>query len=196
MSVKPPSGIVDQRYAGVTEGLVVDVDDPDGLGRVKVKLPWFDSQEVSDWCRVAQTYAGNGYGAFWLPEEGDEVLVGFLFGDPRVPMVLASVYNGVDKPKRPRSSTVDEKAFRTKGGHHLLFDDSSGDKGVEIATAAGHRLTFADDGRRIELAAKGGPSITMDLASGAMTIAATTVTIKASGVLDMQGSPIKLNSDA
>jgi len=60
-------GAVDQRYAGVTEGVVVAVNDPDGLGRVKVKLPWLDSQEVSDWCRVAQIYAGKGYGAFWLP---------------------------------------------------------------------------------------------------------------------------------
>jgi hypothetical protein len=103
------------------------------------------------------------------------------------------VYNGVDKPKRPRSSSDDEKAFRTKGGHHLLFDDSSGGERIEIATAAGHRLTFEDDGRRIELVAKGGPSITMDLAAGALVIEATTINIKASGVLELHGSPIRLN---
>jgi uncharacterized protein involved in type VI secretion and phage assembly len=193
MSVKPPTGMVDQRYAGVTEGLVVDVDDPDGLGRVRIKLPWLDSQEVSDWCRVSQIYAGGGYGSFWLPEVGDEVLVAFLFGDPRVPVVLGSIYNGVDKPVRPRTSKADEKAFRTKGGHKLLLDDSSGSERVELVTAAGHRLTFEDDGRRIELVANGGPSITMDLATGSLKIEAQSINITASQVLELHGSPIRLN---
>ena len=67
----------DQRYYGVAEAIVTDVNDPEKEGRVKLRYPWFDDQTVSDWCRVRQLYAGNGYGTFFVPEVGDEVLVVF-----------------------------------------------------------------------------------------------------------------------
>ena len=70
----PRSRSTDQRYYGVAEGLVTNVDDPQKLGRVKLKFPWFDPEMESEWCRVRQFYAGNDYGAFFIPEVGDEVL--------------------------------------------------------------------------------------------------------------------------
>ena len=129
----PRSLSTDQRYYGVYEALVSDVNDPANEGRVKIKMPWFDEQMETEWCRVRQFYAGNGYGAFFVPEVGDEVLIAFIQGDMRQPIILGGLYNGNDKPIYP----VGEKTrlgFRsrsvTKGGtadfNEFTFDDKKG----------------------------------------------------------------------
>ena len=88
----------DQQYYGVYEGIVSDVNDPGKEGRIKIKMPWFDPLMETEWCRVRQFYAGNGYGAFFIPNVGDEVLIAFIQGDMRQPIILGGLYNGVDKP--------------------------------------------------------------------------------------------------
>ena len=98
----PRSLSTDQRYYGVYEALVSDVNDPANEGRVKIKMPWFDEQMETEWCRVRQFYAGNGYGAFFVPEVGDEVLIAFIQGDMRQPIILGGLYNGNDKPPSHR----------------------------------------------------------------------------------------------
>src|SRR5258708_2606445 len=125
----------DKRFYGVVQGIVTEVEDAQGKeGRVKVQFPWFDDQMETEWCRVRQFYAGNGYGAFFIPEKGDEVLVAFIHGDMRLPVILGGLYNGQDKPPSYRSSTQDQKMIRTKGNHELLFDDSQGKEPVRIKT--------------------------------------------------------------
>ena len=61
------AALCDQRIHGVVIGLVVDVVDPDKIGRVKISLPWYASG-YEEWARVAQLYAGHGYGSTWIPE--------------------------------------------------------------------------------------------------------------------------------
>jgi uncharacterized protein involved in type VI secretion and phage assembly len=191
----------DRRFYGVAEALVVSVEDPDNENRVKVRLPWFDSGEVSDWCRVANLFAGNGYGSTWTFEPEDEVLVGFVHGDLRLPVVLGGLYNGQDKPPHARTASANAKALRTKAGHELLLDDSSGSLAVEVRTSAGHRLRLDDAGNEITLELSSGPSLVMRQAGGtvelkatSITLDATTITLKASGILTASGTPIKLNS--
>ena len=98
MTLVARSTSTDKRYYGVCEGIVVDNEDPEQQGRIKVKLPWFDDETVTEWCRVRQAYAGNGYGMFFIPEVDDEVLVAFIHGDLRLPVILGGLYNGIDKP--------------------------------------------------------------------------------------------------
>jgi len=191
----------DRRFYGVAEALVVSVEDPDNENRVKVRLPWFDSREVSDWCRVANLFAGNGYGSTWTPELNDEVLVGFVHGDLRLPVVLGGLYNGKDKPPRARTGSANPKALRTKAGHEVLLDDTAGSLGVEVRTSGGHRLRLDDAGNEITLELSGGPSLVMRQQGGSVqvtatsiTLEATSITLKASGTLSASGSPIKLNS--
>lgn len=194
--------VADRRFYGVAEALVSAVDDPDGEGRVRVRLPWFDPGEVSDWCRIAYMFAGNGYGSTWTPEVDDEVLVAFVHGDMRLPIVLGGLYNGQDKPPRARSARENPKALRTKAGHELLLDDSEGSLGIEVRTSAGHRVRIDDDADQIVLELSGGPSIAMSAAGGgsieisatAITLDATSITLKATGELAASGNPIKLNS--
>src|SRR4051812_38246436 len=101
---------LNRKYYGVVEGIVVkNIGDPDKEGRVQVKFPWFDDAFVTDWCRVAQPYAGNQYGVFFVPEEKDEVIVGFIHGDMHIPIVLGGVHNGKDKPTTKREKDLDQK---------------------------------------------------------------------------------------
>jgi uncharacterized protein involved in type VI secretion and phage assembly len=86
------------RIHGVVVGLVTNNQDPDGLGRVKVKFPWLSDVDESSWARIAAPMAGKQRGACFLPEVDDEVLVAFEHGDMRFPYVLGALWNGQDAP--------------------------------------------------------------------------------------------------
>lgn len=156
----PRARSTDRRYYGVVEAIVVE-NDGDDEGRVKVKFPWFDGGgTVTDWCRVSQLYAGGGYGSVFVPEKDDEVLVAFIHGDMRFPIVLGGMYNGVDKPPTAHRDGKDQKIIRTKAGHEVLLDD--GEKEIRITTAQGGTMTVT--------------------ATGEITLDATKVTVKASSI--------------
>src|SRR5690606_37030647 len=74
----------------------------DEHGRIKVQFHWDRQGRYDDtsscWVRVAQTWAGNGYGTMFIPRVGMEVVVDFLEGDPDQPIVTGCVYNGINKP--------------------------------------------------------------------------------------------------
>jgi phage baseplate assembly protein V len=132
MTAQSRSRTTDKRYYGVYEAIVTDVNDPAKEARVKVRFPWFDDQMVSEWCRVRQAYAGNGYGAVFIPEPDDEVLVAFIQGDMRLPIILGGLYNGQDKPPTSRADDKDEKVIRTRGGHQITLNDTSGKEKITI----------------------------------------------------------------
>jgi len=138
------SRTADQRYYGVYEAIVTGNNDPSKEGRAQVRFPWFDEQMTTEWCRVQQFYAGNDYGAFFVPEVGDEVLVAFIQGDMHFPVILGGLYNGKDKSPSARASDKDQKMIRTKGKHEILLDDTQGDEHVRIKTKAGHEITLND----------------------------------------------------
>jgi uncharacterized protein involved in type VI secretion and phage assembly len=195
MSAQPRARATDRRYYGVVEGIVEQaVSDPDKEGRVKVSFPWFDDGTVSEWCRVAQPYAGNGYGTTFTPEKGDEVVLGFSHGDMRLPIVIGGLYNGQDKPPASRTDTVDKKIVRTKGGHELLFDDSTGGPKVVVTSAAGHKVTLDDKPGTVRLETSGGQSVELDKA-GKATVKADTITLKGTSIT-LDGSSVSLGSSA
>src|SRR5690348_6368047 len=79
---------------------VVNVQDPDTLNRVQVRV--YNADAITDqdgplWARVAVPFAGGNRGAFFIPDVGDEVVVAFLGGDPRHIVVLGSLWNGQDQ---------------------------------------------------------------------------------------------------
>ena len=156
----PRARSTDRRYYGVVEAIVVE-NEGDDEGRVQVKFPWFDGGgSVTEWCRVSQLYAGGGYGSVFVPESGDEVLVAFIHGDMRFPIVLGGMYNGVDKPPTARKDGKDQKIIRTKAGHEVLLDD--GAKEIRITTAQGGTVTVT--------------------ATGEITLDAAKVTVKADSI--------------
>lgn len=111
----------------------------DKYGRIKVQFHWEQlgpeaSRESLQrcWVRVAQPWAGKGYGAFFLPRIGQEVLVHFIEGDPDQPLVIGSVYNAAQTtpcalPEKMARTTI--KSHSTKGGNgfnEMRFDDTKG----------------------------------------------------------------------
>ncbi len=175
----PRSRSTDQRYYGVVEALVAKATgDREHECRVKLRFPFFDGGNAeSDWCRVVQPYAGNGYGAVFVPEEGDEVLVAFVHGDMRFPIVLGGLYNGTDKPPTDRTASRDQKLIRTKHGHQVLLDDSQGQEAIRITTAGGHELILDDASGTVAVTGNG-VKVTLE-DTGTVTVQGTKVTVEA-----------------
>src|SRR5690242_4726242 len=91
------SGRFDSSYLAT----VVSVKDPDSRSRVQIRLVNADGVTDQDgpiWARVAVPFAGDGNGGFFIPDVGDEVLVTFVNGDSRLPIVIGSLWNGAAKP--------------------------------------------------------------------------------------------------
>jgi hypothetical protein len=124
---------------GLVVGTVVATEDPLQLGRVKVRFPWLDPDYVSGWARMVQIGASKlGTGFLWMPEIGDEVLVGFDRGSIDAPYVIGNLHNGLAPPDPP-PEYLPEVAFRriTSGlGHTIQWnDDPAGESGISISTA-------------------------------------------------------------
>jgi uncharacterized protein involved in type VI secretion and phage assembly len=187
----PRSRTTDRRYYGVVEAIVEDVEDPAREGRVTVRFPWFDgSNSVSDWCRVAQVYAGNGHGSMLVPDKGDEVLVAFVHGDMRFPIVLGGLYNGQDKPPTYRASDRDQKLIRTRHGHELLLDDTPGAEAIKVTTSGGHAVELDDVGGKVVVETSTGVSVTLEDAN-VVTVKGATVKVEAQTI--ELGSPAAEN---
>lgn len=200
MNTMPRSRTTDQRYYGVAEALVTDVDDPQKLGRVKLKFPWFDPDMESEWCRVKQFYAGNDYGAFFIPEVGDEVLVAFIHGDMRLPIILGGLYNGKDKPPSFRAKNKDEKVIRTKGGHQIVLDDTNNSQKITIVDAKGDNSIVLDTvANSITVKSnKGklifdGHGIEINSGAGIEVTAKANIKVEATATLDLKGSTVNIN---
>ena len=189
----------DKRFYGMVQGIVTEVNDEKGKeGRVKVQFPWFDDQMETEWCRVLQFYAGNGYGSFFIPEVGDEVGVVFIHGDMRLPVIIGGLFNGKDKPPSHRAKDLDQKMIRTKGKHELLFDDTPGKKRVRIKTEGGHTADLSDVDKKMSLQSAGGQSVVVDDSAKTITLETNgkKVKIEASGTITVSGTTIVLDGSS
>lgn len=130
----------------VQTAVVVDNNDPDQLGRIKVKFPWLDTDETP-WVRFLTSHAGKDRGWYSLPEIDDEVLVGYEQGSPDLPIALGAVYN---KDNAPLGDVVDPdnnvKAFITKSGNKIVLTDEDGKEKIEIVTKDGKNLITMQTG--------------------------------------------------
>jgi type VI secretion system secreted protein VgrG len=114
----------------------------DANGSVMVQFPWDrqgnNDEKSSCWIRVSQIWAGKSFGALVLPRVGQEVVVGFLEGDPDRPLVVGSVYNGDQTPAISLPDDKTQSGVKTrssKGGsasnaNELRFEDKMGSEEV------------------------------------------------------------------
>jgi phage baseplate assembly protein V len=135
----------DNRFFGVEEGIVTSVEQEISKeGRIKVKLTRRDDLMELE-CRMCNSMAGNNYGFYFIPEVGDEVLVAFIQGDMRLPVILGGLYNGKDLPpaEHPRLRRI-----QSLNGHRISFIDAkeeSGSKGaLVIEDAHGNTITLSN----------------------------------------------------
>jgi uncharacterized protein involved in type VI secretion and phage assembly len=197
----PPGGIVSQRENGIVIGTVVDLNDPEKLGRVKLKLPQYNDEQ-STWARIASPMAGGNRGFFFRPEVQDEVLVGFENGEVRRPYVLGALWSKVDTPP-PRDSDDTKNNWRfivSRSGHILKFDDTSGAEKIEIIDKSGSlKITLDSANSKIQIESNGdvevsAPQGTFKVSAQTVDIEATgQMTLQATGTMTLQGSIVNIN---
>jgi len=130
---------------GVTVGIVTNNQDPDGLGRVKVKFPWLSPDEESYWARVVTIMAGKDRGVYFLPEIDDEVLVAFELGNINYPYILGSLWNGKDQPPGKNDDGKNNKRIiKSRSGHQIILDDTEGKEKIIIEDKTGKNQIAID----------------------------------------------------
>jgi type VI secretion system secreted protein VgrG len=131
----------------------------DKYGRVKVQFHWdrhgkLDSGS-SCWVRVAQPWAGNKWGAMFIPRIGMEVLIHFLEGDPDQPIITGCVYNPANMPPYTLPDEKNKsgiKSYSTKGGgghNELRFDDTKGSEQIYIHGEKNLDIRIKNDAKQI-----------------------------------------------
>ncbi len=146
----PPGGGMLPGIVGLHVGIVKKIhQDPDSGYRVEISMPFFGSNEKV-WARLSTMYATKDAGTFFFPEVDDEVIVGFLQGDPSYPVIVGSVYNpkGQKPPHSPdQNNTV--KAIVTKNKLRMTFEDQK--KNIIIETPGGNKVTISDENKKITI---------------------------------------------
>ncbi len=123
--------------------------DPDSEFRVLISLPLIQSSDEGVWARLATFYATSDSGAFFYPEVGDEVVVGFFNDDPRYPVILGSMYSsGRAAPETPDEKN-NIKAFVSREKMKVTFDEEK--KIITITTPNENQLVFNDDEKSIKM---------------------------------------------
>lgn len=164
---------------------VVSVQDPEQLARIKVRLLTVDGEgDAEIWARVAVPFAGADRGALFIPDVDDEVLVTFLAGDPRFPIVIGGLWNGgASPPEQFSGDRVDRWTITGKAGTRIaIVEESSGSAKIEFTTPNGISGTLTDEsGGSIKFADVSGNSITID-SQGISLQAASKVKVQAGQV--------------
>ena len=197
------------RLNGVVIGVVTNNQDPDKLGRVKVKLPWLTDDDESHWARVVAPMAGNDRGLYFLPEVDDEVLVAFEHGMIEFPFVLGALWNGKDKgPESNDDGKNNKRTIKSRSGHIIRLDDSDGAEKIEIVDKTGkNSITF--DASANTLTIQADSDITVQSSNGKLKLSGKGVEItsqdavkieasqgmdlKASGQMNVNGATVNIN---
>jgi phage protein D len=199
-------------YAGsLVIGVVTNNDDPEKMGRVRVKFPGLSEQQEGWWARVASPSATGKRGMMMMPLIDDEVVVGFEHGDPRRPFVLGSLWNGTGKPDalaaqgggKPDGSfnlRSDKKIAISSGGDLAIASEAKLDAKAtsDFSLKTDGKLGVTANGSEITITCGGGSiAVKQD---GSITIKGTQITVDASakltltssGVVQVRGSQIML----
>lgn len=167
--------------------MVVKLDaDPKGEHRIQVNVPTAGMDGV--WARLAQTFASNDFGVFFVPEIGDEVLLGWFNNDPAFPVVLGALHSSKCKPPYDLTAQNNIKAIVTRCKSRIEFNEQ--DKVITVLTPAGNSIVLSDkdnsilmqdqNGNKVELSPSG---ITLDSPKHIQFRANGTITLDAVGAV-------------
>lgn len=206
LSSPPASGLSPGIQSLQIGKVLAYAQDTDNEFRIKVKLPILQDSKNALWARLVNFYAtSEKAGFFFIPEAGDEVVVGFLNDDPKSAIVLGALYSKANPAPYEPSETNFTKAIITKGQNKITFDDEK--KTIQIITPGGNQLTITDDesgsvllqdqhNNSVKLSSSG-----IDLASaGSMNInvqenlsisARGNIALKADGDVEVSGSNVE-----
>lgn len=132
--------------------------DPEGAHRIFVRVPTVGMDGL--WARLARVQASPSHGVHFLPQPGDDVLVGWLHDDPGQPVVLGSVHSPQRPPPHEAQPGPAVSALVSAGRSTLEFDDRSGT--LALRTAGGREVTLSDGPGQLRLADAQGNEVVMD----------------------------------
>ncbi len=182
----PNTGGMLPAIQGLQNGTVKKIDsDPDGKFRILVDVPMIESESDGIWARLANFYASADIGLFFMPEVGDEVVLGFMNNDPRFAVILGMLYSKKNAPPYTAEKENKIKAIVTKSKMKIEFDDDK--KILTLETPGGHSAVLSDDAQSITFKDSNGNSIEMS-SSGIEIKSAASITLKASTSIDGSAS--------
>jgi uncharacterized protein involved in type VI secretion and phage assembly len=188
----------------IVVGIVTNNNDPDGLGRVKVKFPTLGDKLESWWARIASPSAGKDRGLLMMPIANDEVLVAFEHGDPRRPYVIGSLWNGQAKPN---DLVQKDGSFALQSDKQIVMKAKDpisvkGDKEISIDTTGAAKLKTSNKlgmeassdaslkAMKIEINANA--DITIKANASVKISASGQCEVSSSGLLKLSGSTIMI----
>ncbi len=170
---------------GLQNAVVKQIDkDPDGETRILVTTPVMQDDSKGIWARLASIYASKEFGVYFIPEVGDEVVIGYLNDDPRYPVILGSLYSSNAKHKPPYTPDKKNtyKAIVTKTKMKIEFNDV--DKIIDIWTPAKNQIIISDKGKSITINDQTKNKIVLDT-KGITMDSPKDIKINAKGKIDM-----------
>ena len=167
---------------GVYTATVLDNRDREGLARVFVRVPGV-AADAGIWARIATMMAGQNRGTMFIPDVGDEVLVAFERGDPRLPYVLGALWNGKDTPPVSSADAATTKMIRSRSGVTFRIDDKA--TSLVIETPGGQRITLQDGPGSVRVEDQNGNSV---------TLATSGITINASAMVTLNASTVEVSA--
>jgi uncharacterized protein involved in type VI secretion and phage assembly len=189
------------RMFGVAVGIVSNNQDPQNLGRIRVKFPWLSDDHESWWARIATPMAGSNRGIYFLPEVNDEVLVAFEHGDVRFPYIVGALWNGQDKsPANNSDGKNNIRVVHSRSGHLIRLDDTDGNEKIEIIDKTGNNsLTFESSSNNITMTCNG--KLKLQANQGIEIVsqmdvkvqAQTTMDLEATGEANLKGMVVNIN---
>jgi uncharacterized protein involved in type VI secretion and phage assembly len=175
-------------FGGAHLARVVSVQDPQNLGRVQIRLLGADPDEDAPiWARVAVAFAGNNYGAFFIPDVDTEVLVVFNSNDPDYPIVIGSLWNGsTTLPESLSGDAVDRWTVTGKNGTRIaIVEQGAGQETVEITTPNGATAKLTDSS---------GGEITLKVAGNEIKMSSSGVTVQATATCKVSAPTVKVSA--
>jgi phage protein D len=170
----PVHGLVPATVVALTGGDAAVLAD---VTLIKVSAPLLGDPPPQLWARYIAPYATKGMGLQFLPEIGDEVILGFLGADPTAPVILGSVHGGSNTRSAEAANDNFIKLIHTKSGLKVTFDDEK--KVITVETPGGHKVTLDDDAKELSL---------VDLTGNSVKMTSSGVTVDSTGTLDLKAS--------
>ena len=129
----PKQDSLDATSYALHYGVVVQNKDPEGLNRIKVRLPWLDHGDTDQthWAQLQTPMEGKKFGWYALPDIEDAVVVMFIAGDSSQPVILGGVWSKPDNSPEPNEDGKNNfRGYRSRSGHRLILDDTDKTKVV------------------------------------------------------------------
>ncbi|MBN2635891.1 MAG: type VI secretion system tip protein VgrG [Prolixibacteraceae bacterium] len=179
---------------GLQIGIVTQLEnDPDGEDRIHVRLPIVEKESEGIWARVSTLDAGENRGSFFRPEIKDEVIVGFINGNPNNAIVLGMLNSSAKPAPIVASDDNHEKGFVTRSEMKFIFNDEK--KSVVLETPGGKKITVDEDAGIIQLEDENSNIMTMD-SNGITLESQGDISLKATGDIKLEGTNVNISANA